>query len=286
MDWDDLRYILAVARARTLIGAASDLGVTHTTVGRRIRACEERVGVRLFDRNPDGLTTTPAGQVLAEAAERLEGEVLSAESRVMGQDAELRGPLRVSTFDFALWVFHDTFASFLQRYPSVELTITAPLDPISLVRRDADVALRLTASPPASLIGRRLGEIEFAVYGSEELIARVGEDAPYGAYPWIAQDQRQDGGWVEAWLARHGPGARIVARIDESPILRRQAISAGMGLFFLACFEGDGVPGVRRLGPVQFRHPLWLLTLPELRHTSRVRAFLDHMVENAPHCLV
>ncbi|HMR76258.1 MAG TPA: LysR family transcriptional regulator, partial [Polyangiaceae bacterium] len=93
MDWDDLRFILAAARARTLSGAAAEFGVTHTTAGRRIRACEERLGARLFDRQPDGLHATPAGQDLVELAERMESEGLAVESRIMGRDAELRGSL-------------------------------------------------------------------------------------------------------------------------------------------------------------------------------------------------
>ncbi len=279
MDWDDLRFILAAARSRTLSGAGARFGVTHTTVGRRIRACEARLGVRLFDRQPDGLHATAAGQDLIDLAERMEGEVLAAQGRIMGRDAELRGPLRVSIFDFGFWGIHDAFASFIARYPSVELTITASLDPVSLTRREADVALRLTRSPPEALIGRRVGDLTFAVYASEALVARVGADAPYADYPWLAWDDRLDGSWIHEWLSRNAPGARIALRIDESAILQRQAICSGMGVFFMPCCVADAIPGIRRLGPIHFRQPLWLLTLRELQHTSRVRAFLDHMAD-------
>ncbi|MFT5679941.1 MAG: DNA-binding transcriptional LysR family regulator [Myxococcota bacterium] len=279
MDWNDLRYILAAHRARTLVGAAARLGVTHTTVGRRIRASEERMGVRLFDRTPDGLHVTPAGQDLVEVAERMEGEVLSVESRIMGRDTELSGPLRVSILDYSFWALHGAFQSFLERYPSVDLTITATVEPVSLTRRDADVVLRLAEAPPETLIGRRLGQVGFAVYASDALVDRIGADAGYAAYPWLGWDERSDGRWVDAWLAENAPGARIAVRIDESAIVRRQAIQSGMGVFFMPCFEGDAVSGLQRLGPVEFRRSLWLLTLPDLRHTNRVRAFLDHMAE-------
>ena len=279
MEWDDLRYLLAVSRARTASGAASALSVTHTTVGRRLRACEAQLGVQLFDRTPDGLHATAAGLELIEVAERMEGELHAAESRVMGRDAALKGALRVSLLDYTLWALGDAFARFVERHPRVELTLTASLEQVSLTRREADVAMRLTGNPPEHLIGRKVGSVGFAVYAHRRLVEQVGTDAPYGAYPWLGWDQRVDGRWFDGWLAEHAPGARIVARIDESAIIRRQAVCSGLGVFLMPCFEADQVPELRRLGPVHFHQPLWLLTLAELRHTSRVRAFVDHMVE-------
>lgn len=278
MSWDDLRYLLAVARKGTLTGAGDDLCVTHTTVGRRLRAMERELDVRLFDRTPDGLVPTAAGQELLAAAQQMEAEALAARHRIMGRDGELRGPLRVSVFDFLLWKCAAAIERFVRRYPGVELTVTASLDAVSLSRRDADVAIRLTDAPPEALLGRRVGEIGFAAYASESLVERVGADAPYAAYPWIGWDERLDG-WFDAWLAEHAPGARIAVRIDENSLLRRQAVCAGIGAFFLPCYEGDAIPQLRRLGPVHFTREVWLLTLPELRRTRRVRAFIEHMAQ-------
>lgn len=279
MDWDDLRFVLAASRHRSLSGAATDLGVRHTTVGRRLRALEERMGVRLFDRRPDGLHMTPAGQEMAATAERVEFEVHAAQSLVMGQDTDLRGSLRVSLFDDLFRVLAPGFGLFIKRYPGVELTITSTLDTVSLTRREADIAIRLSESPPEGLLGRRAGTVSYAAYASEALIAQVGEDAPLQDYPWLGWDERLPGKWLNTWLDENAPGAKIVARIDESAILRKQAVAAGIGAFFMPCYEGDDTPGVRRMGPPQFSRPLWLLTLMELRHTSRVRAFMDHMAK-------
>ena len=78
MEWDDLRYVLALKRNPTLAGAAADLGVAHTTVGRRLRAAEKALDVRLFDRTPEGLVATPAGCDLAEVAEAMERDIMAA----------------------------------------------------------------------------------------------------------------------------------------------------------------------------------------------------------------
>lgn len=277
--WDDLRHLLAVSRHGTLTRAAEALDVTRTTVGRRLDALEATIGVRLFDRTPDGLVPTPAGQDLVETAERVEEELLAAEGRLVGRDAELSGELRVSTLDYLLWAYTPLFRSFLERYPSIELTLQATLDEVSLPRREADVALRMTDTPPEGLIGRRVGEIGFAVYASEALVARVGDGAPYGAFPWVGLDGEPMRRWLDQWLAENAPGARIALRIDEGAILRRQAVCEGLGAHFMPTFEADALPGLRRLGPVHFTRDLWLLTLPQLRHTARVRAFLRHMAD-------
>lgn len=284
LKWDDLQFILAVSRGGTLSAAASSLGVAHTTVSRRLQLCEEHLGVRLFDRTPEGFHATPAGEDLTELAERVEGEVLSAEGRVMGRDVELRGSLRFSTLDFLFVASQPAFRSFITRYPNIDVTVTTPMDPVSLNRREADVALRLTESPPPGLVGRRMGKLQFAVYASHELVARVGAEKGYSAYPWLGMDTRLEfSRWLDEWLATNAPGAQVVARIDENSMVTRSMISAGFGAFFLPILEGDAM-GLHRVGPILSEHTtsVWLLTLPALRATSRVQAFMEHMGAELP----
>ena len=280
MNWETLRYILAVHRERTLKGAARALAVTHTTVGRRISKCEDALGVRLFDRTPEGLFPTLAGQELVVVAERLETEILAAESRVFAGDAQLSGPLRVSIIDWSYTIFQDVFDSFLARYPRIELTLNATLDEVSLTRREADVVIRLTTAPSENLFGRRLAELEFAVYGNAELVRRIGADAPYSAFPWLGFDERLPvHGAIGQWMKVNARDAKVVMRVDENSLLARAAIRAGTGVFFLPTVEGDASPDLQRIGPVHFKRDLWLLTLSDLRHTNRVRAFMDHVSE-------
>ena len=139
------------------------------------------------------------------------------------------------------------------------------------------MALRLNNTPPETLVGRRLGTMQFAPYASRELVQHVGEDAPLGAYPWIHWDERLEHRWLDAWLAQHAPGARLALRVDASNAAMHELISAGLGVQFLACLEGDADPQLVRVGPVDplARRDLWLLTLPELRKSPRVRAFID-----------
>lgn len=287
MSWDDLRYVLAVLRERTLSAAGAALGVTHTTVGRRLRAIEEALGVRLFDRTPEGFAATPAGEDVARVAEGIEAEVLALEGRVMGRDARLQGALRVATMDMLLRRYQGVIAGFCARYPSVELTVVSSDEAASLERREADVALRLSNSPPPHLVGRRVARVEFAVYASRALAERVGADVPegalpWGALPWLGWDRRLDTGrWHDGWLAEHAPGARVVLRLDAASVQLRELVRAGVGAHFLPVWEGAADDGLVQVGPVVegAARDVWLLTLPELRQTSRIRAFIDHMVD-------
>ncbi len=276
MDWDDARYVLALHREKTLSGAAATLGVTRTTVGRRLRSAEDRLGVRLFDRADDGFTPTAAGEELAETALKLEAELHMTEGRILGRDAELRGRLRVATVDFIFAGFPDVFAGFIERYPRVDLTIAVSHEPVSLLRREADVSLRLTNRPPNGLVGRKLGRMQIEAYGARTL----GRRAKLADYPWVANDERSDGTWYERWFAKHAPGARVSLRTDDFAVQLR-ALSNGIGVGFLPCFIGDAHPELRRVGArlTNEARDFWALTLPELRHNSRIRAFLDHVYE-------
>lgn len=281
MEWNDLQSVLALARARTFSAAAAELRTSHTTIGRRVRALEEELGVRLFDRTPEGYVPTAAGQDVAEVAERVETEVLSLEGRVMGRDAQLHGPLRVTTMDLLFRRYQRELASFMARYPAIALTVGTTDTEASLTRREADVALRLTRTPPEHLVGRKIGRIDFAVYGSKALVDRIGARASYAAYPWLHWDERLGMHWLDEWLAKHAKGARVAMRVGGATGAVREAVLAGIGVHFLACSDGDADARLVRIGEIEpeFSRDVWLLTLPELRANHRVRAFLDHFAE-------
>lgn len=284
MNWDDLRYVLALSRLKTFSGVAQSFGESHSTVGRRLRAFESRLGARLFDQSPEGFVATPAGQDIAEAAERIEAEVLALQARIAGQDARLHGKLRVATLDILFTLYRDAFSAFTERYPGIELTVLVSDNPSLLTRRESDVALRLTNKPPEYLVGRRIGELEFALYGSKSLVARCGPQATLNDYPWLHLDERGDTQWLDDWLAAHAPLARIAMRMDATAPALREAIAAGTGVFFQSTADGDSDPRLQRVGPVLHDHlqGCWLLTLPELRSTRRVVAFMDHFAAWLP----
>lgn len=277
MDWDHLRFFLAAARAKTLSAAARQLGVNQTTVTRRLDSLERELGVRLLDRTSSGMVTTPAGAEILRVTERLGDDVAALERQVLGKDARLTGDLRVTTVDLVAFFEASLFESFSTRYPGVALELSVGYFPRNLTRREADVAIRWTDSPPEHLVGQRVARAEYALYGSVTLLERFPKDAELQDYPWLAWDSAADARVTAAWMRRHVPGARIVCRYDMAVALH-VAVRAGMGLSFLPCAYGDSDPALRRLRPVEagFGMDIWVLTHPDLRGTARVRAFLEH----------
>ncbi len=277
MHWDDLRFVLAVSREKSLSKAAKTLGVTHTTVSRRLAALERETGVRLFDRQPEGYIPTVAGEDLVAAAERMEEEVLALDSRVLGRDARLSGPLRITTIDAMAARMTKPIGDFLTRYPGVSVELSTGTDFRNLTRREADIAIRTTNRPDEHLVGSKVGTVEYAIYGAESLVERVGVDAPLSAFPWLGWELRFGARVTEARMQVRAPKARVAMRFD-SAVVFETAVRNGAGIGFISCIEGDAA-GLVRLRPIEknFGMDVWMLTHPDLRSTARVRAFMDEI---------
>lgn len=276
MNWDDLRYVLAVQRAGTLVGAATGLGVNATTVSRRLRALEADLGTQVFTKLKHGAVLSAAGEELVSVAATVAQLVDDLDARIQGLDARVAGPLRVTAPDMLLERWMPDFAAFQEAHPDIELELLSSYEMVDLTRREADVAIRMAREAPAHLIGRAHVELLFAVYGAPALVERIGPEAAYDAFPWIGWDLSV-GRATDAYLEEHHPNARIVLRVNTMRIMQ-QALRQGLGLTILPCFAGDPLSGLRRVGTYfEGGTSLWLLTHPELRGAARVRAFLERV---------
>lgn len=174
IDWDDLRYVLAVAEHGSVAAGARALGVNHTTVLRRINALEAAQAVRLFERLPTGYALTAGGEELLAAARQM-GEVVTAlERRLAGQDLRLEGSLRATTIDtLMVSVLPTILAAFRAAHPGVQIEISVSNTIANLTKRDADVAIRPTDDPPrdASWPARRGGRLG-TIQGAQQRVSR------------------------------------------------------------------------------------------------------------------
>ena len=277
MDWDDLRYVLAIARAGGLNGAARALDVNPSSVYRRLEALEAAMETRLFERLRAGYRLTPSGEALADAAERMEREALAVENRIKGTDVRLEGHLRVSTSDaVSLHLLPRWLAEFRDTYPGLTLDIASTNQIVDLSKREADVVIRGTAKPPDHLVGRRCGPIHFAAYASKRYLDKAGRGRPLADYDWLGFDGPMLRVQQAKWVAERVPEARVRLRYDNfAPI--RLAAASGLGCAALPCFACEDDPALERLPetltPTDFH--LWVLTHPDLRKSARVRAFLQ-----------
>lgn len=276
--WDDLRTIGAISTAGSLAGAARTLGLSHATVFRRLGAIEQRLGVHLFDRHRGGYTPTAAGEELAEVAGRIDAEVAAAERRVAGRDRLPAGTLRITTTDTILGgLVSPILADFRRAYPEITLEIAVSNAQLSLSRRDADVAVRPTPSPPEHLLGRRVGTISQAVYRAADA-GPASDDADDAA--WIGPEETLWYRQLEAWMRRHGYDARCHYRVDSVAGMHAAA-RAGTGQAVLPCYLADADEALVRVGaPIEeLEIDLWILTHPDLRHVARIRAFTAFVAE-------
>ncbi len=279
LQWDDLRYVLAVGRHGTLSAAARSLQVNHSTVFRRIGQLEHRLGVRLFDRHHDGYTPTSAAVAAITLAERMESEVGHLERRLAGQDTQPSGTVRVTTTDTLLeGALGPMFSAFRSAYPEITLEVVVENRFLSLSKRDADVALRPTQQPPGALVGRRACGLATAIYGSTSYLAAApSPDAP-DRHDWVAPDDSLAHLPSARWLdTRVGP-AKVVARANTLLGLLTLA-KAGMGLAPLPCFLGHTTADLHRVCPpiAELSTDLWVLAHPDLRRVPRIRVFLDFL---------
>lgn len=263
LDWDDVRLFLAVLRAGSLRAASGTLGVSRPTAARRLTGLEERLGVALFDRRPDGLHATPAAATLRPRAEAVEDAVRGLTRAAQGADPELRGTVRVTVPAIvAQELLVNDFVTFCKRWPQIELEISGAYAVESLADQEADVAIRFMpagVAPDSSLHGRRIANAHLAVYGHGDC--------------WIGQRGAQHD---RAWAARTTwPDLPIKGAIFDGG-LQRAACAAGMGMARLPCFFADGhLP--RRTEP-ELGLDIWVLVHPDLRRNPRLRLFRDMVV--------
>ena len=270
MDWNDLRYVLAVSRAGTLAAAARRLRVNQTTVARRLAAAERVLGARLFERIDGSLRPTRAGEAAIGQAARVEHEVEALKRGIAGSDAKVAGSVRLTAVPVLVnRLLVPALAELHAAYPGLRLELIADSRNASLTRREADIALRL-ARPESgrAVLARRLGHVAYAVYGPRR---RTGE------LPWISYDESlahlPQARWIER--ARGEEPVAPVAVSDAEAIM--QTVRAGFGKSLLPCFAADADAGLRRLGDgkVVLTRELWLLTHGALRHHARIAAVVD-----------
>ena len=274
MQWDDLRIFLAVARAGSISGAATRLGVQHSTVSRRLRALEERLGTRLIERKTSGNELTEAGEDLQLSARKIEAEILEFEGARSGEDTGAAGELRVTAINnMASSVLMPVFARFSAAYPDIELHVQVSNKFVRLAERDADIAIRLTNTPLDTLIGTRLTTVASAVYGSRAYCAQV--RAGEAQEKWLGIECC---GFHMSWTKDACPEHDHNFYVDDT-LLTLAALRVGAGLAYLPCFMGDSEPSLLRFRAPEPRHDLglWLLYHRDLRRTKRVRLFREHM---------
>lgn len=281
LDWDDLRFFLAVARTGSLSAAARELRVTQSTVGRRLASLENGLGARLLHRTPEGYVPTLAGEAILGQVERVEAEALAVERAVGGRDAQLQGVVRVAAVEtLASHVLAPRFCALQNSHPEIAIELLANVRHLSLAMREADIALRLSRFEQHDLVVRRAGAMAHGLYASPAYLERHGEPDFGAGCPGHRLVTGLDGSEVPqlaGWLAEAAPRAGVALKADSAET-QLQAALCGEGMACLARLRGDAAGDrLRRLRPPKAPNPIdiWLAVHKDTRRVSRVRLVLD-----------
>jgi DNA-binding transcriptional LysR family regulator len=283
-DWDDLRHFLAVARSGSTTAAARLLNVDQSTVQRRLAELERRIGQPLAERRSAGYRLTPFGEQLLLHARRVEESVLALELALRSSARELTGVVRVTCPEPIVYRISQSqlLERFRARHPRLQVEFLMSDRYLDLGKGEADVALRSGDTVENQLIGRKVGDSLWAVYGSRAYLDRCGtplavEDL--AAHSLIGLDEKLAAHRTAIWLRRVAPEARFAATAD-SVLGLVSSVRAGVGLAPLPTALGDAEPGlVRVFGPIPELTRIWrILTTRQLRRTPRVSAFFDFLV--------
>lgn len=279
--WDDIRFFLALVRYGSVRGAAAALKVNHTTVSRRLRGLERRLGSRLVQRTPDGYALTSDGEVIFASGEAIERELDLAAQRVQGSDDSVSGKVRITLTDFLLELTGPVLQALIEEHTSLQLEISVSSQLTDLARGDADIALRTytqtdpASQPPGDLVGRKLGRMPAAIYAARKL-GLDAESADLSALPWIRWQEPWRQVRLETWPDEHYPEARVAARVDTYTALE-QLVALGAGVAILTPWSADNRDDLVQLSDTidELGIDLWLLVHPDLRGVRRIKTVFD-----------
>lgn len=276
LDYPDLALILALVRGGSLARASQLLRVDVSTVFRAVRRLEAALGQQLFEKSRAGYLPTSLAQALAEQAERAEQALEAARIGVEQGGEVISGTVRLTCTDSVLQgLLLPALAQFMPQYPALTLELSTSNDFANLSRRDADIALRLTRTPPEHLVGRCLGAVTYQVCASPAY-ARLHEGRALADLAWIGPDDFLPDHPTVAWRREHLPGVRLSYRCN-SMLSVTELVRAGLGVAALPDFLlGDGL---HPLGPALAGHDtaLWLLTRPDCRALRSVVTLFDEL---------
>ncbi|MBN9462537.1 MAG: LysR family transcriptional regulator [Burkholderiales bacterium] len=284
-DWNDLRYLLAVARHGSTLAAARALDVNQSTVQRRLTELEERIGRPLVRRHPTGYRLTAFGETLLPHARRVEQAVQGFEEQVAESRRAALGVVRVTCPEPLAARISDSplLERFRARFPELDIEFVMSDRYLDLSKGEADVALRSGDTDDGVLVGRKIGNSLWAVYASRRYVERHGRPASVedlGRHALAGFDESMAGHRAAKWLLEVAPGARIVAR-NDSVLGLLNSVRAGLGIAPLPTALGDAEADlVRVLGPIPELTRIWrVLAHPDVRHAPHVAAFFEFIVD-------
>ncbi|MFC4348467.1 LysR family transcriptional regulator [Kordiimonas lipolytica] len=282
LDWDDLKYFLAMAEQGSLSAAARKLNVSQPTLSRRLTALEENVGAEIFSRTRTGLEMTALGEQMMNHARHMQDDVHAIERLITGHDSSLQGSVIISCTEAigSLWLV-EKLLGFRKQYPGITVDVKVDNAVSDLLRREADIALRMFRPVQNDLICKRTVSMAYGYYAHKDYLAEHGTPksmADMKKFDFILPHDE-----ILAYTStehRKSIGAPKGAAFRSNNLIAlAAAVKAGYGIGAYSCLAAANDPDLVRLFDdyVVFSSDIWLVSHTELRRSARIRAMYDYL---------
>ena len=286
-DWSHVRSFLAVLEKGSLLAASRDLQLSQPTIGRHVAELESQLGLVLFDRNGRGLLPTEAAYHLAESARIMQSGADQLARNVLGADLGASGTVRITASQpVSCYVLPPLLAQMRLSLPDVQVELVASNEVSNLLRREADIAVRMVQPEQASIIARRVGKVTLRACAHQDYLRRRGvprQPSDLLAHDLIGGDRNDDTlkGFAAQGLV---VGRKQFAFRADDLIVVWQAVRAGLGVGFVSEYLIRSDPAVIPVLPKLKIQPLpvWLAVHKEIRTSKRIRAVYDFLADALP----
>ncbi len=290
-DWRLVRSFLAALDRGSLLGASRTLHASQPTVGRHIAELESQLGVVLFERTGRGLVPTATALQLADAARGMEAGALQLARTLSGVQSQTAGTVRITaSAPVAVQLLPPVLAAMRQVLPDIQIELVSSNQVSNLLRREADIAVRMVRPDQSSLIARKIGDVSLGAYAHRSYLARRGplrKVTDLLQHELIGSDS--DPAILQGFAAMGYPVAReAFALRSDDLIVQWQAVRAGLGIGFIADYLARADADVVRVLPGLLKIPtlpMWLAVHREIRSSQRIRSVFDHLAEALPHLI-
>ena len=290
-DWSLVQSFLAVLEAGSLLGASRRLKAGQPTVGRHIAELERQLGVVLFERTGRGLLPNSSALLLAESARQMEAGALQIAHALSGQQLQLQGAVRITaSVPVAVMLLPPVLVELRETFPDIQIELVSSNQISNLLRREADIAIRMVRPQQTSLIARKMGDVSLGAFAHGDYLKRHGiprKPADLLKHDLIGGDS--DGSILRGFAAMGYPARpELFALRTDDFIVQLQAVRAGYGVGFLASYMTRFAPELVAVLPDALQIeplPMWLTVHREIRTNRRIRAVFDFLAEALPQAI-
>lgn len=275
--WDDMRYVLYVAKMGSYSAAAKELKVNHTTVARRVSTLEQVAGVKLFTHTPKGFVLTEEGQDILGDIEILHETTNRIARKFQGKNQSLVGTVNITMpHDIYLYFLSNAISQLKNDYPDIIINISLGNSVHNISVRESDLAVRFTTSPPEDLVGQKVATLDNAIYGNKNSVKN--HDDSVGIIVWTDELEAPE------WAIESFKHCHIVLRVDDLEGMHA-AVKSGLGVALMPCYlpkilADSDVIHISNYDLVTPQWGLWVLNHVDVRTSKKVQVIRKYLIDS------